>query len=44
MVRVLIFTVITVIEMDMWRHSTTGRRKLRLTVLHGYWWYLFWRI
>jgi hypothetical protein len=36
-VRVLVFTVITVVEMDMWRHSTTGRRKLRrlrLVVLH----------
>jgi len=29
--------VITVVEMDMWRHFATGRRKLRrlrLTVLH----------
>jgi hypothetical protein len=36
-VRVAVFTVITVIAMDMWRHSATGRRKLRrlrLTVLH----------
>jgi hypothetical protein len=35
--RVLIYTVITVVEMDMWRHSAIGRRKLRrliLTVLH----------
>jgi hypothetical protein len=33
-VRVLVFTVV---EMDMWRHSAIGRRKLkrlRLTVLH----------
>jgi hypothetical protein len=37
MVRVLVFIVITVVAMDMWRHSATGRRKperLRLTVLH----------
>jgi hypothetical protein len=36
-VRVLIFTVITVVEMYIWRHSATGRRKLRrfrITVLH----------
>jgi hypothetical protein len=36
-VRVLVFTVIIVAEMDMWRHSATGRgklRRLRLTVLH----------
>jgi hypothetical protein len=36
-VRVVIFTVITVVAMDMWRHFATGRRKsrrLRLTVLH----------
>jgi hypothetical protein len=26
--------MITVVEMDMWRHFATGRRKLRLTVLH----------
>ncbi len=26
----LAFTVITVVEMDMWRHSATVRRKLRL--------------
>jgi hypothetical protein len=35
--RVLVFIVITVVEMDMWRHSAIGRRKfrrLRLTVLH----------
>jgi hypothetical protein len=37
MVRVVVFIVITVIAMDMWRRSATGRRKLRklrLTVLH----------
>jgi hypothetical protein len=37
MVRVVIFTVITVVAMDMWRHSAIGRRKLRrlrLAVLH----------
>jgi hypothetical protein len=37
MVRVVVFTVITVVTMDMWRHSTIGRRKLRrlmLAVLH----------
>jgi hypothetical protein len=36
-VRVLVFTVIAVVEMDMWRHSATGRtklRRLRLAVLH----------
>jgi hypothetical protein len=36
-VRVVVFTVITVVAMDMWRHSATGRRKLRrlrLAVLH----------
>jgi hypothetical protein len=36
-VRVLVFTVITVVAIDMWRHSAIGRRKLRrlrLTVLH----------
>jgi hypothetical protein len=36
-VRVLVFAVIIVVMMDMWRHSATGRRKLRrlrLTVLH----------
>jgi hypothetical protein len=36
MVRVLVFIVITVVEIDMWRHYATGRRKLRrlrLTVL-----------
>jgi hypothetical protein len=37
MVRVVVFIVLTVVTMDMWRRSTTGRRnvrKLRLTVLH----------
>jgi hypothetical protein len=36
MVRVLVFTVITVVKTDMWRHSTTERKKLRrlrLTVM-----------
>jgi hypothetical protein len=36
-VRVLFFIVIIVVEMDMWRHFATGRRKLRrlrLAVLH----------
>jgi hypothetical protein len=36
-VRVLVFIVIIVVENDMWRHSATGRRKLRrlrLAVLH----------
>jgi hypothetical protein len=36
-VRVLVFTVITVVAMDMGRYSSIGRRKLRrlsLTVLH----------
>jgi hypothetical protein len=28
-VRVMVFTVITMVMMDMWRHSATGRRKLR---------------
>jgi hypothetical protein len=30
-VRVLVFTVVT---MDMWMHSATGRRRLSLTILH----------
>jgi hypothetical protein len=37
-VRVLVFIVV---GMDMWRHFTIGRRKLRrlrLIVLLGYWW------
>jgi hypothetical protein len=34
MVRVLVFTVIIVVGMDMWRLFATGKRKLRLTVLH----------
>jgi hypothetical protein len=33
-VRVVVFIVLTVVAMDMWRRSTIGRRKLRLTVLH----------
>jgi hypothetical protein len=36
-IRVLVFNVIIVVEMDMWKHSATGRRKLirlRLAVLH----------
>jgi hypothetical protein len=36
-VRVLVFTVIIVVTIDMWRHSATGRRKvrrLRLAILH----------
>jgi hypothetical protein len=33
-VRVLVFTVIIVVAMDMRRHSAIGRRKLRLAVLH----------
>jgi hypothetical protein len=28
-VRYLVFTVITVVEMDIWRYFATGRRKLR---------------
>jgi hypothetical protein len=32
--RVVVFIVITVVMMDMWRRSATGRRKLRLAVLH----------
>jgi hypothetical protein len=34
MARMSVFIVITVVNMDMWRRSATGRRKLRLTVLH----------
>jgi hypothetical protein len=37
LVRVVVFIVLTVVAIDMWRHSATGRRnliKLRLTVLH----------
>jgi hypothetical protein len=36
-VRVVVFIVLTVVIMTMWRHSATGRRKfrkLRLVVLH----------
>jgi hypothetical protein len=36
-VRVVVFTVFTVVAMYMWRHSATGRRnlrRLRLAVLH----------
>jgi hypothetical protein len=36
-VRVVVFTVISVATMNIWRHSATGRRKLkrlRLAVLH----------
>jgi hypothetical protein len=36
-VRVLVFTMIIVVAVTMWRHSAIGRRKLRrlkLTVLH----------
>jgi hypothetical protein len=33
-VRVVVFTVLTVVVMAMWSHSAIGRRKLRLTVLH----------
>jgi hypothetical protein len=33
-VRVVVFIVITVATMNMWRHFATGIRKLRLTVLH----------
>jgi hypothetical protein len=36
-VRVVVFIVLTVVIMTMWRHSATGRRKfrkLRLAVLH----------
>jgi hypothetical protein len=33
-VRVVVFIVLTVVVMAMWRRSATGRRKLRLTVLH----------
>jgi hypothetical protein len=36
-VRVVVFIVISVVAMDMWRRSATGRkklRKLRLAVLH----------
>jgi hypothetical protein len=34
MVRAVVFIMLTVAAMAMWRHSATGRRKLRLTVLH----------
>jgi hypothetical protein len=34
MVRVVVFIVLTVVTMDMWRRSAIGRRKLRLTILH----------
>jgi hypothetical protein len=33
-VRVVVFIVLTVVAMNMWRRFATGRRKLRLTVLH----------
>jgi hypothetical protein len=32
--RVVVFIVLTVVTMDMWRSFATGRRKLRLAVLH----------
>jgi hypothetical protein len=47
MVRVVVFIMLTVVMMDMWRSSATGRRKLRklwLAVLHRVLWYWFWRI
>jgi hypothetical protein len=34
MVRVVVFIMLTVIAMAMWRRSAIGRRKLRLAVLH----------
>jgi hypothetical protein len=34
MVRVVVFIVLVVVMMDMWRCSATGRRKLWLAVLH----------
>jgi hypothetical protein len=33
-VRVVVFIVLTVVAMTMWRHSSIGRRKLRLAILH----------
>jgi hypothetical protein len=33
-VRVVVFIVLTVVAMVMWRRSATGRRKLRLAILH----------
>jgi hypothetical protein len=33
-VRVVVFIVLTVVAMDMWRHSAIGLGKLRLTVLN----------
>jgi hypothetical protein len=33
-VRVVVFIVLTVVTMDMWRRSAIGRRKPRLVVLH----------
>jgi hypothetical protein len=33
-VRVVVFIVLTVVAMDMWRRFATGRRKLRLVILH----------
>jgi hypothetical protein len=33
-VSVVVFIVLTVVAMDMWRRFATGRRKLRLAVLH----------
>jgi hypothetical protein len=33
-VRVVVFIVLTVVAMDMWRRSAKRRRKLRLTILH----------
>jgi hypothetical protein len=32
--RVVVFIVLNVVVMAMWRHSTIGRRKLRLAILH----------
>jgi hypothetical protein len=33
-VRVVVFIMLTVVTMVMWRHSAKGRRKLRLVILH----------
>jgi hypothetical protein len=42
MVRVLVFIVITMVNMGMWRPFATGRRNLEgsgLPIRTGYWWF-----
>jgi hypothetical protein len=46
-VRVVIFTMITVVAMDMWRHFATEEERAEGSgspFFIGYWWYWFCRI